>query len=81
MYATVQGLCYYSVSSIADVTCEETTSVGFSTTPLVCYVVFTGKHLLQTNNNKQAGNVQKHTVVMRLEERIIPEPFKFFKIR
>ena len=39
MYATVQGLCYYSVSSIADVTCEESPSVGFSTTPLVTFAI------------------------------------------
>ena len=35
MYATVQGLCYYSVCSTADPTCGESPSVGFSTTHLV----------------------------------------------
>ena len=37
MYATVQGLCYYSVSSTADPTCEESPSVVFSTTPSVVF--------------------------------------------
>ena len=35
MYATVQGLCYYSVSSTADPACGESPSVGLSATRLV----------------------------------------------
>ena len=40
MYATVQGLCYYSVSSIADPNGEESPSVVFLTTPLVVVVLW-----------------------------------------